>query len=346
MTGLKKNLRCSIREKRLLIDRSHLWISINRQCNLIGIARSSYYYRAKRLGKDNHAIMRLIDEQYTKTPFYGVRRITTALRRLGCLINHKRIARLMRIMGLEAIYPKPRLSKACKENKKYPYLLRGLSIVRPNQVWSTDITYIRLHSGFVYLSAIMDWFSRYVVSWVLSNTLDAYFCVDMLKNALKTTRPEIFNSDQGVQFTSDAFTGILGDNGIRISMDGRGRAFDNIFVERLWRTVKYEEVYLKDYSDMHEAKTCLGRYFDFYNNERPHQSLGNRTPEEVYYGLNEKVNHNYLETGNGLMSSPVPITGSVLLQKVVQGAPSGQTQEIIHLKKPLICLDNGVHFIH
>jgi putative transposase len=239
-------------------------------------------------------------------------------------------------MGLEAIYPKPRLSKAFKEHRKYPYLLRGLSIMRPNQVWSTDITYIRLRSGFVYLAAIMDWFSRYVVSWVLSNTLDAFFCMDMLEKALKVNRPEIFNSDQGSQFTSSDFTGKLEDNGIRISMDGRGRVYDNIFVERLWRTIKYEEVYLKDYSDMHEAKTCLSRYFDFYNNERPHQSLGNRTPEEFYYGLNEKVNRNYLAGGMDLISSPVPITSAVLSKEAVQAAPSRQTQEIIHLKKPLI----------
>lgn len=280
--------------------------------------------------------MRLIDEQYTKTPFYGVRRITTTLRRLGYLINHKRIARLMRIMGLEAIYPKPRLSKSCKETKKYPYLLRGLSIVRPNQVWSTDITYIRLRNGFVYLAAIMDWFSRYVVSWVVSNTLDAFFCVDMLEEALQVNRPEIFNSDQGSQFTSSDFTGILKDHCIRISMDGRGRVYDNIFVERLWRTVKYEEVYLKDYSTMHEAKTCLGKYFDFYNTERPHQSLEYKTPEEVYYRLNGKVNLNYLAAGRDLISSPVPITNAVLSQEAVHGAPSGHTQEIIHLKKPLI----------
>lgn len=280
--------------------------------------------------------MSLIDEQYTKTPFYGVRRITIALRRLGCLINRKRIARLMRIMGLEAIYPKPRLSKACEEHKKYPYLLRGLSIVHPNQVWSTDITYIRLRSGFVYLAVIMDWFSRYVVSWELSNTLDAFFCVDTLEKALKVNRPEIFNSDRGSQFTSSDFTGKLEDNGIRISMDGRGRVYDNIFVERLWRTVKYEEVYLKDYSDMHEAKISLCFYFDFYNNERPHQSLENRTPGEVYYDCDEKVNRNYLAGGRYLISSPVPITNAVLSQEVVQGAPLGQTQEMIHLKKPLI----------
>jgi len=318
------------------VKRNNRRISVYSQCNLIGLARSSYYYRTKRPGKDDQAIMRLIDEQYTKTPFYGVRRITTALRRLGCLVNHKRIARLMRIMGLEAIYPKPRLSKAREEHRKYLYLLRGLSIMRPNQVWSTDITYIRLRSGFVYLAAIMDWFSRYVVSWVLSNTLDTFFCLDMLDNALKVNRPEIFNSDQGSQFTSSDFTGKLEDNGIRVSMDGRGRVYDNIFVERLWRTVKYEEVYLKDYSDMHEAKIYLGLYFDFYNNERPHQSLKNRTPGEVYYGLGEKVNRNYLAGGRGLISSPVTIDNAVLSQEAVQGAPAGQTQEIIHLKKPLI----------
>jgi len=242
----------------------------------------------------------------------------------------------MHIMGLKAIYPGSHLSKAFKEHRKYPYLLRGLSIMRPNQVWSTDITYIRLRSGFVYLAAIMDWFSRYVVSWVLSNTLDAFFCLDMLDNALKVNRPEIFNSDQGSQFTSSDFTGKLEDNGIRVSMDGRGRVYDNIFVERLWRTVKYEEVYLKDYSDMHEAKTSLGLYFDFYNKERPHQSLKNRTPEEVYYGRYEKVNRNYLAVGRDLISSPVPIANAVLSQEAVQGAPPGQTQETIHLKKPLI----------
>ncbi len=182
----------------------------------------------------------------------------------------------------------------------------------------------------------MDWFSRYVVSWALSITLDADFCVDMLKNALQITHPKIFNSDQGVQFTSEAFTGTLEDHCIRISMDGRGRAFDNIFVERLWRSVKYEEVYLKDYSGVRDAKDSLRQYFDFYNNDRPHQSLGNRTPEEVYYGLNEKVNRNYLESGRDLISSYVPITNAVLSKESVQCAPPGQTQEIIHLKKPLI----------
>ena len=281
-------------------------------------------------------VMRLIDETYTKYPFYGVRRITTALKRLGRCVNHKRVARLMRRMGLEAIYPKPRLSLAKKEHRKYPYLLRNLPIMRPDQVWSTDITYIRLKGGFIYLAAIMDWFSRYVVSWVLSNTLDAFFCVDMLKKALKTARPEIFNSDQGVQFKSDAFTGILEGHCIRISMDGRGRAFDNIFVERLWRTVKYEEVYLKDYSGVRDAKDSLRKYFDFYNNDRPHQSLGYKTPSEVYYARENDINRNCFAGGKDLVLSPVPITGTVLLQESLQDAPSGQTREIIHLKKPMI----------
>lgn len=204
-----------------------------RQCELIGLTRSSYYYKPRDVGSDDLEVIRLIDEQYTRTPFYGVRRITEVLRRLGYIINHKRVARLMRIMGLEAIYPKSHLSKARKENKKYPYLLKGMSIEKPNQVWSSNITYIRLIHGFVYLIAIMDWFSRYVVSWAVSNTLDVYFCIEALEQALKINRPVIFNSDQGSQFTSDPFTCQLLENGIQISMDGRGRVYDNIFVERL-----------------------------------------------------------------------------------------------------------------
>jgi putative transposase len=313
-----------------LIERTHRRIAINRQCDLIDLSRSSFYYRKNEPGSDEAAVMRQIDETYTKYPFYGVRRITDALKRLGRCINHKRVGRLMRLMGLEAIYPKPRLSMPCKEHRKYPYLLRNQSITRPDQVWSTDITYIRLRHGFVYLAAIMDWFSRYVVSWALSITLDADFCVDMLKNALQITQPKIFNSDQGVQFTSEAFTGTLEDHCIRISMDGRGRAFDNIFVERLWRSVKYEEVYLKDYSGVRDAKDSLRRYFDFYNNVRPHQSLGYKTPSEIYYG--EKEKHAGLTGGRSLISSSAPITNSMLSHKYLQGAPSGQTQGELHLK--------------
>ncbi len=229
-------------------------------------------------------MMKLLDEQYTRTPFYGIRRMTAWLNSIGEQANHKRVARLLHLMGLEAIYPKPRLSKPATGHRLYPYLLRGLPIIRPNQAWGTDITYIRLAQGFIYLAAIMDWFSRYVLSWSVSVTLDAAFCLEALEDALSHGRPEIFNSDQGSQFTSTEFTGRLEESQIRISMDGRGRVFDNIFVERLWRTVKYEEVYLNDYPSVPEARESLGCYFNFYNTERLHQSLGYKTPEMVYAG--------------------------------------------------------------
>jgi len=226
--------------------------------------------------------MRLLDEQYTRTPFYGVERMTVWLRRQGHRVNPKRVRRLMRVMGLEAIYPKPRLSQPVREHRVFPYLLSGLAIERADQVWATDITYVRMRRGFVYLMAVMDWFSRYVVAWRLSITLELDFCLEALEEALEESRPEIFNSDRGSQFTSPAFTDKLESCGIRISMDGRGRFTDNIFVERLWRSVKYEEVYLKDYSSVREARKSLREYFLFYNEERPHQSLAGRTPREVY----------------------------------------------------------------
>lgn len=226
--------------------------------------------------------MRLIDEQYIMTPFYGIRRMTAWLRNQGLVVNHKRVSRLMRTMGIEAIYPKKRLSQSDSRYRKYPYLLKGLTVNRPNQVWASDITYIRMRHGFVYLVAILDWFSRYVVSWAVSITLDAEFCIEALGKALIVSKPEIFNSDQGSQFTSTGFTGILESKGIAISMDGRGRAFDNIFIERLWRSVKYEEVYLREYDSVREAVRNLGTYFRFYNQERPHQSLGYKTPYQVY----------------------------------------------------------------
>lgn len=272
---------------------------------------------------------RLIDERYTARPFFGIRRITKAIREMGYVVNRKRIGRLMRQMGLEAIYPKPRLSDPRQDHVTYPYLLKGLSIERPDQVWSTDITYIRLQRGFVYLAAILDWFSRYVVAWSLSITLDADFCVDMLREAVRYAVPEIFNSDQGSQFTSDEFTGVLRDHGVRISMDGRGRAYDNIFVERLWRTVKYEEVYLKEYDGVRDAKAQLKRYFDFYNNERSHQSLGYKTPAEVYLGRNQYC----FAGGNNLIQSLVPECSDVLSQKSVQGAPSERIYGGLHLKQ-------------
>ncbi len=228
------------------------------------------------------AIMKLIDQQYLATPFYGSRRMTVWLNRQGYQVSRKRVQRLMRTMGLQAIYRRPRTSQPGPGHKVYPYLLGGLEIARPNQVWAADITYIPMARGFLYLVAIMDWYSRYVVAWRLSNTLDADFCVEALEEALTKGKPEIFNTDQGSQFTSEAFTGLLERHGVRISMDGKGRYTDNIFVERLWRTVKYEEVYLKAYSNGREAKAGLDAYFRFYNAQRPHQALGYRTPAEVF----------------------------------------------------------------
>lgn len=228
--------------------------------------------------------MSLIDEQYTSAPFYGVRRMTAWLRSSGHKVNHKRVARLMRQMGLYAIYPKPRLSNGERFLKKYPYLLKGLKIEYPDQVWCADITYIRMKQGFIYLVAIMDWYSRYVLSWAVSITLDVGFCVEALEKALRGAYcPEIFNTDQGVQFSSNAFTERLNGAGIKISMDGRGRVFDNIFIERLWRTVKYEEVYIRDYRSVREAVSNPRDYFEFYNNERLHQSLTYDTPAAVYF---------------------------------------------------------------
>ncbi len=228
--------------------------------------------------------MRLIDEQYTKTPFYGSRRMTEQLKRSGHMVNRKRIVRLMELMGLQAIYPRKNLSKLNSGHKVYPYLLRDLSIDRVNHVWSTDITYIPLTKGFMYLSAVIDWYSRYVLAWRLSNTLDTGFCLDALDEALKSGKPEIFNTDQGVQFTSSAFTGRLEAEGIRISMDGRGRALDNVFVERLWRSVKYENIYICNYDDVAALYKGLEGYFHFYNHERPHQGLNYKIPVEVHMG--------------------------------------------------------------
>lgn len=259
-------------------------ISIQRQCDLLGLSRASYYYQAQGETSENLALMRLIDEEFTRHPFYGVKRMTAYLGRQGWIVNGKRVRRLMRAMGLEAIYPTPKLSQGHPEHRIYPYLLRDVQIVRPNQVWSTDITYIRLLHGFLYLVAIMDWFSRYVLSWEVSISLETEFCLAALEQALHQARPEIFNSDQGCQFTSTAFTGRLQSAEIAMSMDGRGRVYDNIFVERLWRSVKYEKVYLNDWYQVVDARTGLSEYFEFYNHERPHQTLGHKPPAEVYFG--------------------------------------------------------------
>ena len=226
--------------------------------------------------------MRRLDEEDTAPPFYGSRRMTAVLRRAGCAVNRKRVVRLMRQMGLAAIYPKPALSRPDPDHRLYPYLLRGVTVTGPDHVWSTDITYIRLRRGFVYLAAILDWYSRKVLAWRLSNTLETRFCLDGLDEALRAGQPLIFNSDQGAQFTSTAFTGRLAQAGIRISMDGRGRAHDHIFVERLWRSVQYEEGYPNGYDTLDDAYHGLYRYFDFYNHQRPHQALGYQTPAEVY----------------------------------------------------------------
>jgi putative transposase len=268
-----------------MIGRQGCDMSIRDQCRLLNVPRSTWYYERGGPKASDLTVMRWIDEQYTRTPFYGVERMTASLRREGVRIGHNRVRRLMRLMGLEAIYPKPRLSvPGGPEHRIYPYLLRGLRIERPNQVWSADITYIRLSQGFVYLMAVLDWFSRYVLSWSLSTTLEAWFCVEALRAALRTARPGIFNTDQGSQFTSGDWIEELTEAGVAISMDGRGRVFDNIFTERLWRSVKYEEVYLKDYDGADEARRGLRDYFGFYNTDRPHQSLGYRTPAEVHFG--------------------------------------------------------------
>src|SRR5437879_6842942 len=248
-----------------------------RQCELVGLARSSYYYEPMPESEENLLLMRLLDEQYTRTPFYGTRKMTAWLHTQGYVVDRKRVRRLLRMMGLEAIYPKPRTSVPGTAEQRYPYLLRGMSIERCNQVWSCDITYIRLARGFIYLMAVIDWFSRYVLSWEISNTLDTSFCLEALDRALRVATPEIFNTDQGVQFTSIEFTSRLKAADIRISWDGRGRALDNIFVERLWRSVKYEEVYIKDYQTDTEGRRNLRDYFSFYNDERLHIALDYQT---------------------------------------------------------------------
>jgi putative transposase len=263
----------------------HPRLSVAQQCALLELPRSSFYDQPAAVSEEDLLLMRLLDEQYTATPFYGSRRMQVALQqRLGQAVNRKHVQRLMRWLGLEAVGPKPRLSEPHPGHRVYPYLLRDVPITRVDQGWSTDITYVRLRHGFVFLVAILDWFSRYVLAWELSVTVDGQFCVEALETALGRSRPEIFNTDQGAQFTATGFTERVEAAGARVSMDGRGRALDNVFVERLWRSVKYEEVYLKDYGSVPEARLQLGRYFRFYNHERPHQSLAYRTPAAVYAG--------------------------------------------------------------
>jgi putative transposase len=259
-------------------------LPITRQCELLDLPRSTFYHVREAVSDEELALMKLIDQGHLKHPYYGSRRIRDWLEDRGHRVNRKRVQRLMRTMGLVAVYPKRNLSQANQAHKVYPYLLRGLTIDRPNQVWATDITFVPMARGFVYLVAVMDWYSRRVLSWRVSNTIDASFCVDALNEAIERHGPPvIFNTDQGGQFTSDAFIGVLKKHHIQISMDGKGRWIDNVFVERLWRSVKYEEVYLKAYESITHARKSLGVYFNFYNTERRHQSLDRRTPDSLYY---------------------------------------------------------------
>jgi putative transposase len=273
----------SVPDRRALVDRDHGGLSIRRQCTLLGLARSGVY-RPRRPANDNDlALLRRLDELFTAWPFLGSRRMTALLRAEGWSINRKRVQRLMRRMGIAALGPKPRTTKPAPGHKIFPYLLRGLPIERPNQVWAADITYVPIGRGFLYLVAVIDWASRAVLAWRLSNTMDVSFCVSALEEALaRFGRPEIFNTDQGSQFTSAAFTGTLAAAGIRISMDGRGRWMDNVFIERLWRSLKYEDIYLKDYADGREVRAGIAEWIAFYNGRRPHQALGNRTPMAVW----------------------------------------------------------------
>lgn len=271
--------------KRACIDWNHPQLTVSKQCELLGLNRSTLYYQSKpaQESDDNLLLMRLIDEQYTKTPFYGSRKMMHWLATQGHQVNRKRIQRLMRVMGIQGVAPKPGTSLRNKQHKVYPYLLRGLKIIKPNQVWSTDITYCPMPQGFMYLVAIIDWYSRYILSWELSNTLDAEFCITALNRSLDMAEPEIFNTDQGCQFTSHDFLEPLLEKGIQISMDGKGRALDNIFVERLWRSVKYEWLYMHEFATVSELKDGLKTYFQFYNTERLHQSLNYRTPHAVHF---------------------------------------------------------------
>ena len=321
LTGLKKNLDLTLEQKRKAIEPGHKRITIYRQCELLGLNRSSLYYKPSGETEYNEQLMKLIDKQYIETPFYGIDKMTAWLHRKGHSVNHKKVRRLMRQMGLEAVYPRRKrgLSIPDKQHRIYPYLLKDVQIEQADQVWSADITYIRMYRGWVYLAAVMDWFSRYVLSWEVSVTLESDFCVEALKRAMSFGKPQVFNTDQGSQFTSIEFTRFLLDAGVQISMDGKGRVFDNIFSERLWRTVKYEDVYLRDYQTVSEARYYLDRYFEFYNNERLHEALGYLTPAEVY---------------SVAVGTPVALRAPSVPTALIHGDEST-------LETPVFCLDNG-----
>jgi putative transposase len=275
-------LPAAVDRKRALIEPDHPHLSICRQCELLDLNRSTYYLPPATESEEDLRLMRLIDRQFLETPFYGSRKMAEHLNRSGEAVNRKRVRRLMTLMGLEAVHPKPRTSVAAPGAKAYPYLLRDRKLTRIDEVWSSDITYIPMRHGFMYLTAVIDWFSRYVLSWRLSNTLDGGFCLEALDEALAGGKPEIFNTDRGSQFTSQEYTGRLEEAGIAVSQDGRGRALDNVFIERLWRSVKYEDIYIKDYELVPELALGLTAYFRFYDEDRPHQALDYRTPGEVY----------------------------------------------------------------
>ncbi len=289
-------------ERKAMITREHPELSLSRQCEVLSISRSSFYYAPMGESPSRLALMRRIDELFMKYPFYGSRQMARQLRREGIRVGRHRVRRLMRLMGLAAIYQAPRTSAPHPEHRIYPYLLKGMAITRPNQVWCADITYIPVQHGFLYLVAIMDWATRYVLSWRLSNTMDARFCVEALNEALaRYGKPEIFNTDQGSQFTSADFTNVLKDAGVKISMDGRGRCMDNIFIERLWRSLKYEAVYLHELTDGFKAERVISEWIDFYNTERPHSSLAGQTPAEAY-GAGQPVD--MMDKAGALPTSP------------------------------------------
>jgi len=278
----EKGLPALADQKRALVDPEHPHLSICHQCELLDLNRSTYYLPPATESAEDLRLMRLIDRQFLETPFYGSRRMAECLKRSGEAVNRKRVQRLMRLMGLEALHPRPRTTAAAPGAKAYPYLLRDRMLTHVDEVWSSDITYVPMRHGFMYLTAVIDWFSRYVLSWRLSNTLEGDFCLEALEEALARGKPEIFNTDRGSQFTARAYTGRLEEAGVAVSQDGRGRAPDNVFIERLWRSVKYEDIYIKDYDLVPELESGLTAYFRFYDEERPHQALAYRTPGEVY----------------------------------------------------------------
>jgi putative transposase len=297
-------LPASAEARRALIDADHESLSIRRQCALLDLPRSTFYYEPATESEENLRLLRMLDEQYLKTPFYGSRKMAIWLGEQGFVINRKRVQRLMRLLGLEGLAPRRSTTKPAPGHRIFPYLLRGIAITHADQVWSTDITYIPMRNGFLYLAAILDWYSRYVLSWRLSNRLESTFCLEALEGALTQAQPEIFNSDQGVQFTSEAFTSRLLERAVAVSMDGRGRALDNAFIERLWRTVKYEEIYLKEYRSVEEAYEELKRYFWFYNHERFHQALDYRTPYQVYHwGAGKQSQGNGGQADRGMVAA-------------------------------------------